>query len=226
VVKQATLLKENVMVKEFSKAILVVLVLAALMSACAPAQSQSPEQVQAQVATQVAMTVGAQGDVAAAVASTLTAQVPAATATQSPTPIPLDLPTAAPSLATVTPFVVTSSGGGGGGSSAPTYGCTWTEIKPKTNTFSPGDAIDIVWIIKNTGTAAWPSKKDLDYVSGTKFSPFMGQELPPLKSGDSVTISFEGNAPMEKGLYGMQYKVEGGLCWPAINIEVGKPHDP
>ncbi len=218
------------MVKEFSKAILVVMALATLLSACAPAQSASPAEVQAQVSTQVAMTVGAQSQqMVAAVVSTLTAQAPAATATLPPTPIPLNLPTADPNVATVTPFVVVSSSGGGGGSggsSQPAYACTWTEIKPKTNTFSPGDAIDIVWIIKNTGTVAWPSKKDLDYVSGTKFSPFMGQELPPLKPGDSVTVSFEGNAPMEKGLYGMQYKVEGGLCWPAINIEVGKPKDP
>jgi hypothetical protein len=226
VAKQATLLKENVMVKEYSKAILVVMALAALLSACAPAPSQSAEDIQAQVATQVAMTVGAQSDMAAAVAGTLAAQAPAATPTQSPTPVPLDLPTTDPNVATVTPFVVVSSGGGSGSGSAPTYGCTWTELKPKTNVFSPGDAIDVVWVIKNVGTVAWPSKKDLDYVSGVKFSPFVGQELPALKPGESVTVSFEGNAPAEKGLYGMQFKVEGGLCWPAINIQVGKPHDP
>lgn len=212
------------MVKEFRKAILVAMALAAVLAACVPAQS--PEQIQLQVATSVAMTVQAQGQMADAVAGTLTAQAPQPTATSSPTAIPLNLPTV-PSFATVTPFVVVpSGGGGGGGGSAPTYGCSWTEVKPKINVFKPGDPIDIVWIITNTGTAAWPSKKDLDYVSGTKFSPFMGQELPALKPGDSVTISFEGNAPAEKGLYGMQYKVEGGLCWPAINIEVGKPKDP
>jgi hypothetical protein len=162
----------------------------------------------------------------AAVVGTLTAQAPAATQTLAPTPIPLNLPTVDPNVATVTPFVVMSASGGSGGSSRPTYGCSWTEVKPKTNVFSPGDAIDIVWIITNTGSAAWPSKKDLDYVSGTKFSPFTGQELPALKPGDTVTVSFEGNAPLEKGLYGMQFKVEGGLCWPAINIQVGKAKDP
>ncbi|HTP00791.1 MAG TPA: NBR1-Ig-like domain-containing protein [Anaerolineales bacterium] len=213
------------MVKELSKAILIVAALAALVTACTPAPATlSPEDIQAQVATQVAATVGAQADVDAAVAGTLTAQAPAATL--PPTQIALDLPTATPIAATVTPFVVVSSGGGGGGSTKATYACSWTEMKPKTNEFSPGDAIDIVWIITNTGSAAWPSKKDLDYVSGTKFSGFTGQELPPLKPGDSVTVSFEGNAPKEKGLYGMQFKVEGGLCWPAINIQVGKSKDP
>ena len=216
------------MVKEFRKAILITVALSAIVAACTPAQSLSAEQVQAQVATSVAMTVQAQGSVADAVAGTLAAQVPAATATSSPTTIPLDLPTPIPNLATVTPFVVVPSGGGGGGGSgsAPKFGCSWTEVKPKINVFKPGDPIDIVWIITNTGTTAWPSKKDLDYVSGTKFSPFRGQELPALKPGDQVTVSFEGNAPLEKGLYGMQFKVEGGLCWPAINIEVGKPRDP
>jgi hypothetical protein len=215
------------MVNEIRKAILVAMALSAVLAACAPAQ-QSPDQIQAQVATSVAATVGAQGAMAAAVAATLTAQAPAAMATPSPTEIVLNLPTAVPNLATVTPFVVVPSGGGGGGSGNTTaqYACSWTEVKPKINMFKPGDPIDVVWIITNTGTKAWPSKKDLDYVNGTKFSPFRGQELPPLKPGEKVTVSFEGNAPLEKGFYGMQFKVEGGLCWPAINIEVGKPKDP
>jgi hypothetical protein len=215
------------MVKEWRKPILVAMVLAALLAACAPAQSA--DQIQSQVATSVAMTVQAQGQMANAVAGTLTAQVPMPTAISSPTLVPLNLPTQVTDLATVTPFVVVPSAGnegGGGNNTAAAYACTWTEIKPKVNIFKPGDPIDVVWIITNTGTKAWPSKKDLDYVSGTKFSGFTGQELPALDSGDRVTVSFEGNAPTKPGFYGMQFKVEGGLCWPAINIEVGKPRDP
>ena len=94
------------------------------------------------------------------------------------------------------------------------------------NVFKPGDPIDVLWIITNSGSKAWPSKKDLDFVSGTRFSPFVGVELPALKSGETATISFEGNAPLKPGFYAMVFKVEGGLCFPTINIEVGKPRDP
>lgn len=217
------------MVKELRTAILVVLATAALLAACAPAQT-SPEQVQSIVATSVAMTVESQNNMALAVAQTLTAQVPLPTATASLTPIALTLPGSDPALATATPFVVVpASGGSAGGNSAADpalYACSWREVKPKINVFKPGDPIDVVWIITNTGTKAWPSKKDLDFTSGTQMSPFVGTELPPLKSDETVTVSFEANAPTKPGFYEMKFKVEGGLCFPALDIEVGKPKDP
>ncbi len=211
------------MVKHFRKAILVIVAVAAVLAACAPAQSA--DQVQMQVATGVAMTVQAQGDLAAAVAGTLTAQAPEPSPTVSPTTIPLNLPTAA-DIATVTPFVVVPPSGGGSSGSAPLYGCSFAELKPRTNVFKPGDPFDIVYWIKNTGTKDWPSKKDLDFLSGTKFTTTLGQELPPLKSGETTTVSFDANAPKEPGFYEMKWKVEGGLCFPFTDIEVGKPRDP
>lgn len=212
------------MVNDLRRAIVIAAVLATVLTACAPAQP-SADQVQAQVATQVAATVQAEHQIADAANQTLTAQAPQATATLSPTPVTLNLPATQPGFATATPFVVVPSSGGSGGSggAAFDYGCTWTEIKPTINVFKPGDPIDVVWVITNTGTKAWPSKKDLTYVSGPHFSPYLGEELPALKSGETVTISFEGNAPADPGLYGMQFKVEGGLCWPKIEIQVKKP---
>ncbi len=47
--------------------------------------------------------------------------------------------------------------------------------------------------------------------NGTRFSPYGGEELPALESGERVTISFEGNAPDEPGFYHMNFKVQGGL---------------
>lgn len=211
------------MLNELRKAILVALVLAAVLSACAPAQA--PVDVQSQVATQVAMTVQAQNDMAAAVAQTLTAQAPVATATLSPTPIVLSLPTTDPTIATVTPFVVVPSGGGTG-SGTPLYSCSVREVKPRNNQFKPGDPIDVVWVITNTGSRAWPERKDMDLQSSTVISSYVGEELPALRPGDSTTISFEANAPNRPGLFGMQFKVEGGLCFPALNIEVVRPPDP
>jgi hypothetical protein len=63
-------------------------------------------------------------------------------------------------------------------------------------------------------------------MNSTVISTYSGQELPALKPGDSTTIRFEANAPKKPGLYGMQFKVEGGLCFPALNIEVIRPPDP
>jgi hypothetical protein len=196
---------------------------ALLLAACAPAVST--EQVQMQIQTGVAQTVQAQNNLATDVALTVTAMAPTVTPTMPPTEIPQVLPTLTPVIAisTVTPFV--ASGGGGGGSSVtvPDYACSFVEVKPLINVFKPTDYIDIVWIITNTGKKNWESGLDLDYLSGTRFSPYNGQELPALKSGDRVTISFEGNAPSEPGYYEMKFKVQGGLCFPYIDIQVIKP---
>lgn len=219
------MVKGQTELKTFLRGAVVVLAVIGMATACGPAPTGlSPEQVQVQVATGVAATVEAMNSMGTGVAMTVAAVQPAAAATLAPTDVPLFLPTLTP-LATVTPFVVQSSGGGSGAKPA-TYSCSWTEVKPRTNVFSPGDAIDVKWIITNTGTKTWPSFKDFDFVSGTQMSTYTGQELPALKPGDQVTISFDANAPMEKGFYEMKFKVEGGLCFPALDVEVGKAKDP
>lgn len=207
----------------FRKTFLIAAVLASLLGACAPGMSQ--EQAQVLVQTSVAQTIEAQNFMGTSVALTVSVLAPAATAT--PTEIQLSLPTLTP-LPTVTPFVVVSSGGGSGssggsGTKVRDYACTFAEVKPRFNVFKPTDPIDVVWIITNTGKKTWPGNLDLDFVSGTRFSPYVGEELPELKSGERVTISFEGNAPKEPGYYEMKFKVEGGLCFPFIDIQVIKP---
>ena len=198
------------------------LVLAVSTGACLPATPtqapNTPVDIQAQVNTAVAQTIAAQNQIGTSVAQTLEAQI-TLTPTLTETPIP-----------TITPLVLQTSthlpsGGGGGGGTLhkADYACSWREVYPRfNNNIRPGESFDVVWVITNTGAKAWPAGKDLDYVNGTVLSPFLGHELPAMKSGDSVTISFVATAPMDRGLYGMQFKVEGGLCWPALNIEVGK----
>ena len=217
------------MVNHLRKAVLVMLAAAAALSACAPAQSGTD---QGQVATQVAMTVQAQvSGISAAVVGTLTAQAPAATATLPPTTVPLSLPATDTPMATVTPFVVTpasgSSGGSSGGSTtAALYACSWYEVKPAINVFKPGDGFNVKWVITNTGTKDWVAGKDFKFNSGTAMSTFTGVQLPAIKSGDTYTVAFGATAPTKPGFYEMQFKVEGGLCFPALDIEVGKPKDP
>jgi len=220
------MVKRRTDLKTFLRAAVVVLGVLGMAAACGPAPTGlSPEQVQVQVATGVAATVEAMNSMGTGVAMTVAAVQPAAAATLAPTDVPLFLPSLTP-LATVTPFVVQSGGGGASGAKPATYSCSWTEVKPRFNTFSPGDAIDVKWIITNTGSKDWVAGKDFDFVSGTQMSSYTGQQFPALKSGDQITISFDANAPMEKGFYEMKFKVEGGLCFPALDIEVGKAKDP
>ncbi|HET6846305.1 MAG TPA: NBR1-Ig-like domain-containing protein [Anaerolineales bacterium] len=193
------------------------------LAACAPGMTE--QQVKDLVQQSVAETVQAQNGMATSVALTVEAMAPAATSTPLPTLAPASLPTLTPVVPTVTPFTMSSGGGGGGGSGAKVqaYACSFTEVKPRYNTFKPGDYIDFVWIITNTGSKQWPSALDLDYVNGTHISPYLGEELPQLKPGERVTITFEGNAPTEPGFYHMNFKVQGGLCFPFTDIEVIKP---
>jgi hypothetical protein len=191
-----------------------------LLGACAP--GMTPEQIQELVQESVAQTVEAQNSMATSVAQTVEAMVPPSTATPLPTLAVLNLPTLTPVVPTVTPFVY-ASGGSGSKPKPAEYACSFWEVKPPYNVFKPGDYIDFVWRITNTGTKQWPSALDLDFVSGTHISPYMGQELPPLKPGEFVTISFEGNAPDDPGFYHMGFKVQGGLCFPFTDIEVIKP---
>jgi hypothetical protein len=193
---------------------------ALLLGACAP--GMTAEQIQALVQESVAQTVEAQNKMGTAVAQTVEAMAPRASATPLPTLALLNLPSLTPIVPTVTPFVL-SGGGGGSSVKVPDYACSFIEVKPPYNVFKPTDYIDIVWIITNTGKKTWPSALDLDFVSGTHFSPYLGEELPQLKSGERVTISFEGNAPSEPGYYEMKFKVQGGLCFPFIDIQVIKP---
>ena len=202
------------------KPILVALGVVVLLSACAPAQAtQSPEEIQAQIETSVAMTV--------AVQNTQTAEAqPAATETLTPTTIPLLLPTLTPIFDTATPFVVVppsgGGGGGGGGSSTVNYACDPdTGKKPRDNTvFRPNDPFDIKWTIINTGTKTWVAGKDFSYLSGPHMTTAAGVELPELKPGKSFSITFDANAPSQKGFQVMTWKVEGGFCFPYIAIDV------
>lgn len=215
------MVKKQTTLQVFRRPLFALAMLLAFTTACAPGQSaQSPEQIQAQIATGVAMTVQAQNQMGTSVAMTVQAQAPVVTETLAPTSIPLDLPTLTPVvIPTVTPFVVS---GGSTNRTPPEYACSWTELKPRNNVFSPGDPIDVKWVITNTGSKSFGYKRDLEYVSGEKMSSYVGGQLPDLDPGDTVTITFDANAPNKNGLYGMQFKVEGGLCWPALNIQVGK----
>ena len=208
----------------FLKYILVVLVVAAVLAGCAP--GQSPQLIQSDIGTSVAQTVEAQNQMGTSVSLTITAQAPTATETSTPTSISIDIPTLTPIFDTPTPFVVvppSGGGGGGGGSSTGNFACDPdTGKKPRDNTvFRPNDPFDIKWTIINTGTKTWPAGKDFDYFSGPHMTTATSSpELPEIKPGKSYSITFDANAPAEKGFQVMTWKVEGGFCYPYVAIFV------
>lgn len=216
------------MVKEFRKAVMIALALAAVLSACAPAAQTNPQQVLSDVGTSVAMTVEAQNGISTAAAASLTAQAPQATPTLVPTLVPLSLPTAVPALATATPFVVVPpSGGGSGGSTGSSgtvdYACTWTSSPPDLTRYKPGDDFDVKFTITNSGAKTWVAGKDFTFIGDTLFTTVSFVELPELKPGHYLSFTFDAKAPMDRGRYAEQWKVQGiPGCYPLVVIIVGK----
>ena len=212
---------------------LVLLVIASL-AACAPgAEPTSPVDVEATVNAAVAQTMEAQGQIAAFVAMTVAAQ-DAATAAARPTdtPVPPEpLPTITPVLPTATPFGVPTSsgggGGGGGGGGTTTYAnsCDIIRQRPRDNTeFVRTHTFDVSFAILNNGTATWDAGKDLVLLGNpgnTLVAPPGIIQLPKMEPGDVFTVGpFDAVAPDEPGHYVIDFKLEGGFCYPYVAFNV------
>ena len=210
-----------------------------LLVACAPGEpAPSPEEVEAAIETSVAMTVEAQGEIATSVAMTVAAREAEAaaalpTATQTPTPEPL--PTLTPVLATATPFTVepssggsSGSGGSGGRGTTYSYSCDIIRQRPRDNTeFKRTHTFDVSFVILNTGTETWPAGKDVVLLGnpGGTLGVAPGTlvlELPEMKPGDTSPVigPFDATAPDEPGHYVIDFKVEGGICFPYVAFNV------
>jgi hypothetical protein len=206
-----------------------------LLAACAPAvaPTTSPEEVDQQVATSVAMTIAAQGQIATSVAETVAAQASetaAAMPSETPSPVPPP-PTVTPVLPTATPFTTggSSSGGsgssGGGGSTTYKYSCDIIRQRPIDNTeFKRTNTFDVSFAILNNGTATWEAGKDLVLLGNpgpTLTNPPGTIELPKMEPGDVFTVGpFDAVAPDEPGRYVIDFKLEGGFCYPYVAFYV------
>ena len=209
------------------------LLVIALLVACAPGEEPpSPEEIQGAINTAVAMTMEAEGQIATSVAMTVAARevesvAALPTATQVPT---LPLPTLTPILPTATPFAVAPSsngggGGGGGSSSTADYACSIIRRRPADNTeFNPNGTFDITFTILNTGAKKWDAGKDLVHSFGPDLivaPAFTALQLPEVKPGETYTVGpYDAKAPDKAGHYVMEFKLEGGWCWPYIAINV------
>jgi hypothetical protein len=205
-----------------------------LLAACAPGgvQTASPEEIDDRVATSVAMTIEAQGQIATSVALTVAAQATGtAAAAPTGTPSPLPLPTLTPVLATATPFPTSTSsgggggGGGGGGSSTFEFSCDIIRQRPIDNTeFKRTNTFDVTFAILNNGTATWEAGKDLVLLGNpgpTLLNPPGTIELPKMEPGDVFSVGpFDAQAPDDPGRYVIDFKLEGGFCYPYVAFYV------
>lgn len=206
-----------------------------LLTACAPGEEPpSSVDVEATVNASVAMTMDAQGQIATSVAMTVAAQeTEAARALPTATPVPLEpLPTLTPILPTATPFAVTppsgGGGGGGGGTTTYEYSCDIIRQRPRDNTeFLRTHTFDVSFVILNNGTATWPAGKDVvllgDPGGALGIAPgTLVLELPEMKPGDTSPVigPFDAVASDTPGHYVIDFKVEGGICYPYVAYTV------
>lgn len=204
-----------------------------LLAACGPGVQPGPSQdeIDAAINTSVAQTIEAQGQIATSVAMTVAAheaETAAAMpeATQTPTPVP----TLTPVLDTATPFPTsTSSGGsgsgGGGGNTTYKYSCDIIRQRPIDNTeFKRTNTFDVSFAILNNGTATWEAGKDLTLLGNpgqTLINPPGIIELPEMKPGDIFTVGpFDAHAPDKPGRYVIDFKLQGGFCYPYVAFYV------
>lgn len=202
-----------------------------LLAACIPAGGATPTavDVEGKVATSVAMTIEAQGQIATAVAETVAAQEtePPAEPTETPSPVPPPA-TVTPVLASATPLSTggSSSGGSSGGSTTTyRYSCDIIRQRPIDNTeFKRTNTFDVTFTILNNGTATWEAGKDLVLLGNpgnTLTNPPGTIELPVMEPGDTFTVGpFDAEAPNDPGRYVIDFKLEGGFCYPYVAFYV------
>ena len=216
--------------------LVLVLLAITVLVACAPGvQPPSQEEIDAAIKTSVAQTIEAQGEIATSVALTVAAkETEAAAAQPTATAVPpTAVPTLTPILPSATPFPTSASSGGsggssggGGGSASFKYSCDPDIRKrPFDNTeFKPNDSFDIVFTIKNTGTETWDAGKDLVLLGNpgnTLIAPPGTIQLPKMEPGDLFTVGpFDAIAPADSGHYVVDFKLEGGFCYPYVAFNV------
>ena len=210
-----------------------VMLVITLLAACGPGEvpGLSQEEIEAAINTSVAQTIEAQGEIATSVALTVAAkEAEAAAAQPSPVPSPTLVPTLTPVLATATPFPTStasggSSGGGGGGTTSFAYSCDIIRQRPIDNTeFKRTNTFDVTFAILNNGTATWEAGKDLTLLGNpgnTLINPPGTIELPEMEPGDVFTVGpFDAQAPDDPGHYVIDFKLQGGFCYPYVAFNV------
>ena len=114
---------------------------------------------------------------------------------------------------------------GGGGSSSYAYSCYIIRQRPIDNTeFKRTNTFDVTFAILNNGTSTWEAGKDLTLLGNpgnTLINPPGTIELPEMKPGDVFTVGpFDAQAPDDPGHYVIDFKLQGGFCYPYVAFYV------
>jgi hypothetical protein len=194
------------------------LIVLLMLSACVPsiAQSTDPgtEEMQAQISTSVALTVAAYKTEQAAQVSSTPSPTETPTITITPT---LSFPTL-----TILPSPTHYTGGGAAPTPSP-YSCSVVNKIPADNTtFKPNKDFDIKFWLRNVGSKQWGKGADLLYQSGTNMlTTTVTYELSEVDPGEMIgPFVFDAKTPKKAGTYVMNFKVQGGFCYPYIRIIV------
>lgn len=192
-----------------------ILLLDACMPSSAPTAAPGLEEIKTQISISVELTVSAyETERAVQVSPTLP---PSETPTLTPTPLLI--------FPTLTPFLPVPTGqtGGGMAPTASSYACSVVNRIPADNTvFKPNKDFDVKFSLRNVGSKTWGKGADLVYNGGTNMlTTNVTYELPEVAPGQMIgPFIFDARTPAKAGTYTMNFKVQGGFCYPYIRIIV------
>ena len=213
-----------------------------LISACKADSVSSPTTDPGQVETQVAEEVANQlTQIAISEPIATMTSEPAVPATDLPTPTntllpPTEtIPTSEPAGTTSIPPTSTSTASALNPTKRPSptptplpFACKSIEQSPENGkTFKPNADLDVVWTVKNVGTAIWDQNEvDYRYESGDEFYQNEVYDLPEsVKPGESIDLIVDMKTPDEEGKYDTTWVLRRGshlLCTLKVEINVKK----
>ncbi|MCX7681810.1 MAG: NBR1-Ig-like domain-containing protein, partial [Anaerolineae bacterium] len=129
--------------------------------------------------------------------------VPIVVARPQPEPTPVITPTGSitGSQETTTPPVTQPVGGGE--TPAECLDARWVKdvTVPDNTRFEKGKEFDKTWLVRNTGTCAWPEDTVLAFVSGAKLDAPDSVPVGAVEPGKEVEVTVKMKAPSEDGNY-------------------------
>ncbi len=205
------------------------LLIAIVLTSCAPAPAQEYVPVETIVAATYAA-IAAQTEAARPPATFTplppTATRPPGTATPTPTAtfvISTLTPTFTQTFTPVPTATLITSGSG-----TLLYACDILSIAPKDSVrIKVNQRFQWNWEVENIGTTRWdPDTMDAYFIGGTQMSKYKGYPISgPAKPGKTITVQIDLVAPKEPGNYTTTWALRKGVhrfCYMKLDVEVYK----
>ena len=90
-----------------------------------------------------------------------------------------------------------------------TLGCRFVrDVQvPDGTVFQPGQKFKKIWLLKNSGSEAWPERSRLQIVSGDHLSSVNFVNVPSAQPGEDIAVEIDMTAPMCPGKYRSYYRM-------------------